>query len=299
MSRPDSAEQLLVAVASAKPGLPSPRVLFLAAHPDDETLGASAILGRLSERTVVYLTDGAPRDPQFRKPHMHDPREAYAGMRANEAVLALSGVAIPPECILFLRGTDQEAIYQAERLLSTFVGTVLDVQPDVVVTHPYEGGHPDHDTAALIARLALDELQREGARVPLLVEFTSYHAVNGRRVSGEFLATANGVGSGNFSTVSRQRSGIESIARTEEVTIRLSAEERARKARMLGCYVSQWHVVSEFPLEPERLRVAPAYDFTKPPHPGALWYECLHWEMTGAKWRALATRLLAEERMAA
>src|SRR5207302_8780727 len=78
-----------------------------------------------------------------------------------------------------------------------------------------------------------------------------------------------------------------------EVLLQLSPEERARKARMLGCYVSQWHVVSEFPLEPERLRVAPVYDFTRPPHPGPLWYECLHWAMTGAKWREIAAAVLS------
>ncbi len=297
MSRRNSAQQVLDAVASAQPGSRFPRALLLAAHPDDESLGASAILGRLSEPTVVYLTDGAPRNPQFRKPYTHEPREAYAGMRANEAMLALSTLAIRPERILFLRGTDQESVYQAERLLSAFLATVFEVRPDVVLTHPYEGGHPDHDTAALIGWLALQELRRQGEPVPVLLEFTSYHAVNGQRISGQFLPQTHHAGDASISP--GQALPAQPCATVEERLIRLSAEERSRKARMLGCYVSQWHVVSDFPLEPERLRVAPEYDFSKPPHPGLLWYECLHWEMTGAKWRALASRMLREERIAA
>src|SRR6476646_4862382 len=38
------------------------RIAILAAHPDDETIGASALLARFDEPQVIYLTDGAPRN---------------------------------------------------------------------------------------------------------------------------------------------------------------------------------------------------------------------------------------------
>jgi N-acetylglucosamine malate deacetylase 2 len=276
MSRPSYAEQILDALArnQAFAGDTSPRVLFLAAHPDDETLGASVALGRLSDRTVIFLTDGAPRDPQFRSPHVSGSREMYALVRAEEAASALALVGVPSERIMFLNAADQESIYEVERLTHDFMRVLEQVNPDVIVTHPYEGGHPDHDTAALVTSLAVAKLEREGRRCPDVLEFTSYHAVDGRRASGEFL-----------------RSNRDNLSPTQ-FCMKFSAEERARKARMLGCYVSQWHVLSEFPLEPECLRVAPQYDFAQPPHSGPLWYECLGWPVTGEKWREIASASL-------
>ena len=278
MSRPSHAEQILGALTrnEAFAGGTSPRALVLAAHPDDETLGASVVLGRLSDRTVIFLTDGSPRDPQFRSPHVSGSRDMYALVRAEEAASALALVGVPSERIMFLNATDQESVYEVQRVLEDFTRVVAQVDPDVIITHPYEGGHPDHDTAALISALALMRLERQGQRSPVVLEFTSYHAVEERRVSGEFLPSNKGNSS------------------PTQVCMKLSAEERARKARMLGCYVSQWHVLSEFPLEPECLRIAPEYDFTQPPHPGRLWYECLGWPLTGEKWREIASANLTQ-----
>ena len=148
---------------------------------------------------------------------------------------------------------------------------VIRIQPSVIVTHPYEGGHPDHDTAALVARLALRCSEQQTGFVPELLEMTSYHASDGQRVSGEFLPW-QGPDPGD----------------STPVILKLSAAERITKTRMLGCYVSQWQVLSEFPLEPESLRVAPLYDFSRPPHPGPLWYERLQWPLSGQRWRELA-----------
>ena len=35
----------------------------------------------------------------------------------------------------------------------------------------------------------------------------------------------------------------------------------------------------------ERFRPTPGYDFSRPPHPGLLWYERLGWPLDGARWR--------------
>lgn len=277
MSRPEHAKQVLDAFGAGE-SLQfenSPRVLFFAAHPDDETIGATAALARVSDRTVVFLTDGAPRDPNFRSPHVSGSRETYVLVRAEEAASALALVGIPAERIMFLNAVDQEAIYEVPRLIEDLVQAITRVDADLIITHPYEGGHPDHDTAALIASLARTAMTTQGSRCPELLEFTSYHAVDGRRSSGKFLPP--------------NRNGQP----VPHITLKLSPEERARKARMLGCYVSQWHVLSEFPLEPECLRIAPQYDFTKPPHEGPLWYECLGWPLRGERWRELASIYVA------
>jgi len=250
------------------------RVLFLAAHPDDETLGASALLGRLKDRMVAFLTDGAPHDSRFWPPHISSSRDTYACLRAEEAASALACAGIPRQRITFLGGVDQEAIHELPALLKFFLEVVSEFQPAAIITHPYEGGHPDHDTAALVANLTTRTSEQQGQRLPEILEMTSYHARNGSRVTGYFLphATAGG----------------------EARTIDLTPEERACKARMLGCYVSQRQVISDFPLEPERVRVAPAYDFTAPPHEGSLWYETLGWPLTGAMWREIVARTLPQ-----
>ncbi|HZP63035.1 MAG TPA: PIG-L family deacetylase [Terriglobales bacterium] len=248
------------------------RPLILAAHPDDETIGASVAMTRMREATVVFLTDGAPRDPQYWSPDAKGSREDYIAMRKQEALAALSVANVPAERIFWLGAIDQEAIENLPALVAAFVEVVSEIQPDIIITHPYEGGHPDHDAAALIAWIAVrDDVLRWQ---PEILEMTSYHLRDGRCVSGEFLPGTGG----------------------EELTLCLSPEERSRKERMIASHHSQRFVLQRFSLDTERLRPAPSYDFTQPPHPGKLWYECLGWPMTGEQWRELAAAALLDLR---
>jgi N-acetylglucosamine malate deacetylase 2 len=250
---------------------------LLVAHPDDETIGASACLGRLRNCTVVFLTDGAPRDPALRSPRATGSRAHYARMRHDEAIAALGLAGIPPGHILFLGGVDQEAVHEIAILAERFASLLPQIQPDIIITHAYEGGHPDHDAAALIATLSKKILAHENKTAPEVLEMTSYHLRDGQCVTGEFLPCDWGQGSGK-----------------EEITIQLSPEEHNRKEQMLSAYVSQQVVLSRFSVSPECLRPAPTYDFTNPPHPGKLWYESLGWPMTGERWREIAAASLAD-----
>jgi LmbE family N-acetylglucosaminyl deacetylase len=257
-------------------GLASPevrvdlRILLLAAHPDDETIGASSILSRVPEVTVAFLTDGAPQDPKFWSPDAQGSRTDYAQMRWQEALSALSLAGVPAERILCLGGIDQDAIFHLPGLAASFTALLREIQPEVVVTHSYEGGHPDHDTAALIARIATRNMKSESESImaPQLIEMTSYHARADTCETGTFLPYQS-----------------QSLP---ELVVELSPEDRARKQAMLACYRSQRLVLQRFGAERERFRLSPPYDFTRPPHAGKLWYECLGWPMTGARWRELA-----------
>jgi LmbE family N-acetylglucosaminyl deacetylase len=251
----------------------------LAAHPDDETIGASAILGRLPDVTVVYLTDGAPRDKRFWSAGGHYSREEYARIRGREAESALEVVGIPPDRIHYLGGSDQESIFESRSLVESLSSLLCERKPDVLITHPYEGGHPDHDSAALVASLAVSTLTDKGLIAPELLEMTSYHARDGRCFMGEFL-----------------REPAAQPGSSDELIIQLSSEEYARKKCMMDCYESQTSVLRNFPLGPERLRVAREYDFARPPHQGMLWYEAMGWPITGERWRQLAARALAARR---
>ena len=251
------------------------QAVLLVAHPDDETIGASACLGRLRNCTVVFLTDGAPRDPALRSPRATGSRARYARMRHDEAVTALALAGVTSDRILFLGGVDQEAVHEVAILAERFASLLPQVQPDIIITHSYEGGHPDHDAAALVVALSNKMLEREQKTVPEVLEMTSYHLRDGQCVTGEFLRSGQGSGK-------------------EELTLQLSPEERDRKEQMLSAYVSQQVVLSGFSIGPERLRPAPAYEFTNPPHPGKLWYESLGWPMTGERWREIAAAALTD-----
>ena len=238
------------------------RMAVLAAHPDDETIGASALLARCRNACVIFLTDGAPRDQRLWPETIAGSSEQYAATRRQEAERALAHAGIPPRQITWLGGVDQEAVFTVPELLTRLVDRVDELQPELLVTHPYEGGHPDHDCAALLASIALRRFPRH---VPLF-EMTSYHARDGQLVTGEFLGS--------------------NLA--QEWRFELSAEDKSRKTKMFEEYRSQLEVLQSFGIDRERFRLAPAYDFRKPAHAGRLWYECLGWAMTGERWRALA-----------
>ena len=246
------------------------RLAVLAAHPDDETLGASYWLAHLSEVRVLYLTDGAARDTRFWSPLVEGSRLDYASIRRAEAEKALSHAGITAGQIQFLGGIDQDAIFEAGRLSSRLSELLATYDFDALLTHAYEGGHPDHDAASLIARMARSRLAAD--KRPYLLEMTSYHAREGRCLTGEFLGACP----------------------TWEIRWELSAEDCKCKRRMLGEYGSQRLVLENFSVEQERIRLAPDYDFSEPPHAGKLWYEVMGWPLAGERWRELALSALAE-----
>jgi len=244
------------------------RMAVLAAHPDDETIGASALLARFPTAFIVYLTDGAPRDKHLWPPTMQGSREDYAALRRREAANALAHVGISNQQIFWLGGIDQEAIFDVPTLAPKLAEFLRQYRPDLLITHPYEGGHPDHDSAVLVARQAVSALGRESPD-PIrqkICEMTSYHARDRRCVTGEFL----------------------NADPSSEIVLDLSEQDRQRKRLMMDEYKSQRLVLENFPIVSERLRIAPVYDFSRPPHEGKLWYELMGWPMTGARWRELA-----------
>ena len=273
-SRADRSWQELSQTLLANTQKPPLRRAVLAAHPDDETIGASSLLARFPESAVIYLTDGAPRDSKLWSPEFRGTREEYALMRSAEAERALEVAGVSPRQIHWLGAVDQEAIFSAADLARSLAETLTRLDTDILITHPYEGGHPDHDSAALIARLAAAQLDAE--RAPSLAEMTSYHAQNCHCVNGEFLNSCT----------------------EEEICIDLSPADREQKRTMFSAYASQKLVLSSFGTDRERFRRAPDYDYSRPPHEGRLWYECMGWSMTGRQWRALAAQCMAQQEYA-
>jgi LmbE family N-acetylglucosaminyl deacetylase len=152
----------------------------------------------------------------------------------------------------------------------------LDVR--VVITHPYEGGHPDHDATAFAVHAAARLVARDDQRraPPVLLELSSYHERAGEMAVFSFLPSA----------------------RHPARTVRLTPAERTLKRRMYDCYESQRAVLDYFPIAVERFRVAPRYDFGAPAA-DHLWYAHFDWGMTGPRWLELASDAAHELDLAA
>jgi hypothetical protein len=78
----------------------------------------------------------------------------------------------------------------------------------------------------------------------------------------------------------------------DELCERLCAGLAPRAERRRSCWSprirSQREVLRAFPVDTERFRPAPRYDFSRPPHVGPLLYESRGRGVTGAQWRSLA-----------
>jgi LmbE family N-acetylglucosaminyl deacetylase len=247
----------------------------IAAHPDDETIGAGGHLARLGAALFVYVTDGAPRDLSDAIAAGFTTREEYAGARRQELSAALAVAGIEPRVYHF-DYVDQEASLNLVALTRRLTDLLRDALPEAILTQPYEGGHPDHDATAFAVHAACSMFERAHGTAPVIVEMTSYHGRDGTMEVGSFLP----------------RSGCE------EITAVLSKRERDIKTRLFERYCTQQRVLQAFTVDVERFRTAPEYDFTEPPHEGQLFYEQFNWGMTGARWRKLARTGLEELQIA-
>ena len=265
---------------------PLPRLLLVLAHPDDEVLALGGRLERLAHSRILTVTDGAPADGADARHHGFPSLDAYRAARQEELAAALADAGLTPQVLLPTDDlppvpvSDQTAAHHLVALSRAVARVVTAFAPEAVLTHPYEGGHPDHDACALAvhAGVALSQRMRASGeipgRAPLIVETPFYHTgENGSMRTGVFL---------------------ESTEAAPSVKAELSPEEQENKRRRLACFRSQAETLAQFESKRELFRIAPAYDFTAPPHTGTLFYEQFPWGMSGARFRELAAEALAE-----
>jgi len=262
MPPPRSMEASLVEQIASGQGCLRP-VALVVAHPDDETLGLGSRLAALDRLKLIHLTDGSPRCLDDAERAGFVDGASYAAARRRELDAALAALGVRAERIAYGE-RDQETIKALDRIVARLVGDLDGV--DAVVTHPYEHGHPDHDTAALAVALACRVRAARGQRVPERIEFASYHLRQGRPLYGVFWPDPE----------------------RPERRIDLNAAALAQKRGAIDRHASQRAVLEQIPLSPERLRVAPEHDFGAPAPPREGVYDGYGWEMTSERWRRIA-----------
>jgi hypothetical protein len=69
------------------------------------------------------------------------------------------------------------------------------------------------------------------------------------------------------------------------IKVWLSGRAADLKRQMLACFTTQRATLAPFQTSYELFRLAPRYDFSRPPHDGTLYYETFDWGVTGEQWR--------------
>jgi len=263
-----AAEDLLMrGTAPADSDLPMPRAMVVSAHADDETIALGGRMGRFKKAGFVHVTDGAPLNEQDSRSQGFESLDDYRAARAQElaAMFAESGLRQATRICLNFR--DQEASLNLAEITRQVAQYVADWDPEIIFTHPYEGGHPDHDACAFAVHHAVELNRARGGGRPLILESPFYHAGPSGFEVGTFLKADGWM---------------------PEVCYRLSEEEKERKQRLVACFRTQKETLSGFHDETERFRIAPVYDFSRPAHEGKVLYEHYPWGMTSDRFCELA-----------
>jgi LmbE family N-acetylglucosaminyl deacetylase len=243
-------------------GIEAPAAMLVFAHPDDEVIALGARLARYRSALIVHVTDGAPRNEADSRVHGFSSPDAYRACRQKELDRAMEGAGLEKAERILLPFADQEASLHLTQLTCILYKLLTIYDPAVVFTHPYEGGHPDHDACAYAVQRAVTQLQVVGRHTPMIIEAPFYHlGVHGME-TGYFLPHSEKI---------------------EEICCFLSVEEQRHKQALFACFPSQQEMLRCFSLEWERFRIAPHYDFQKPPHNAPVFYDQFSWGMTSQR----------------
>lgn len=236
----------------------------IVAHPDDEVIGAGGLISRLNNVTVLHITDGVPGNGYVIEAGFSK-RSEYAQARRTECRKALALANVDPDHVIeFGLGSRQTSLKLAD-LTRRVASFLRHTSPDVVLTHPYEGGHPDHDATAFATHAALRLLRINGFKPPSVFEIALRPSRDGSKRVLDFLPSAA----------------------AEITTLLLDEKARELKRQMFACFTTRPDLQREASFNRERFRRPPRYDFAAPPKGANQNYESLGAAVNVAEWQAL------------
>jgi LmbE family N-acetylglucosaminyl deacetylase len=250
-----------------------PRTAVVVAHPDDETIAIGGRITRYRDARFIHVTDGAPVNGADAKAAGFPSVDAYRDARVAELRNALRAGGIEQPHLHPLEVPDQQASLRLREITCRVAAVLAELAPEAILTHPFEGGHPDHDGCAFAVHHAAEIYAKNHRHKPVIFESTFYHA------------SQNGIEAGTF---------VPQPDAPQERTLTLGPDELARKRTMLDCFTSQRETLKLFPLEQERFRLAPTYDFTHPPHANGFLYDRFPWGIKSQRFLELAAAVHAE-----
>lgn len=209
-------------------------LVVVAAHPDDETLGAAGLMARAAEAgarvVVVVATDGEGSHPHS---PTHTP-DRLARLRRQETERAVVTVA-PAAEIRFL-GLPDGLLAEHRLALRERLGAILDAVrtsgPDrVAVASPWSGDkHRDHRIAAEVASEVATERGLAHVQYPVWAWHWGMPA---------------------------------DLPWDRAVALQLTADEREAKSRAIACHVSQTEALSDEPGDEVMLHAAMVEHFQR------------------------------------
>jgi LmbE family N-acetylglucosaminyl deacetylase len=223
------------------------RILVLAAHPDDEVVACAAAVGRAqakgAEIFVLFLTHGCIAQ-NVMWPWQRRRYERHVARRRAESEAAAKLLNITP------LGWSLRPARHLWRELSAVYNEALTAADqnkiDQIWVPAYEGGNADHD-----ALNAAGSLLRVRFNV---LEFSEYN-YSGRKTRSQQFPHPN----------------------ASEQTITLTPAETEKKEAALALYKSEQGNLGYVKTRRECWRPLAAYDYSRPPHAGKLWYARFQW----------------------
>jgi LmbE family N-acetylglucosaminyl deacetylase len=145
------------------------RLLVVAPHPDDETLGCGLLIQQVlaagGEVRVVLLTDGDnnPWPQRYIERRLRidtASRRRWGARRRSEVLRAMTELGLPASALQPMGWLDMEVTSQlrddTQGVIAAMHAAVDTFQPSLICFPALGDSHPDHGAAHVLCRLALD-----------------------------------------------------------------------------------------------------------------------------------------------
>ncbi|UIJ73126.1 PIG-L deacetylase family protein [Aurantimonas sp. HBX-1] len=174
------------------------RVLIVAPHPDDETLGCGGLAARLArlgrQIHTLFVTDGGASH----RNSAQWPRERLAAQRETEARAALLALGLDPDASTFLRLHDAAMPPQGSPAWRAAAATVADLvkwfDPDLVLLPWRRDPHCDHRDSWLLVTEVLQQRRPRPATLEYAIWLDELGAAEDAPRPGEMEIVAFDIG---------------------------------------------------------------------------------------------------------